>query len=311
MISKREQKQHKRLAARLNILLIVVFVAVLLEGILAGLTAWQKYSGDRNNEEQVYNSESYFYLENPHEQIDSFATSDELVNGEAAQLAQLVIVIDDFGYFLTEPAIDFIEFPWPLTLAVMPGLRLSEKIASLGIENDKEVIIHLPMEAVTPRLHQEPLMITSDMSREKVAEIMETAIRTVPGARGLNNHIGSLATQNSEIMDEVVRQCILHRLHILDSITHPKTVFYREAVRAGAPAARRDVFLDHYSDPERIKEELYRAVRLSRKRGRPVIAIGHVRANTFEVLDREAPLLVEQGVSFLPLSAVMEETETR
>ncbi len=312
MISKRlRQQQHNRLASRLNILLALLFVIVVLEGLLAGVTVWRNHTSSRQSLNPLHSTESHFYNENPEIELDPFSGEDESVNGHADRPAQLVIVIDDFGYFIDKKVEGFIGFPWPITLAVMPGLAQSKQIARLALENNKEVILHLPMEAVNPKLHREPYMITSDMSREKVAEVVSAAIRSVPGARGMNNHIGSLATQHESIMREVVRQCILHRLHILDSITHPKTVFYRVAREAGAPSAQRDIFLDHYSDEERIREELHRAVRLSRKRGRPVIAIGHVRSKTLKVLDAEAPALVEQGVSFLPLSAVTETEHIR
>ena len=221
--------------------------------------------------------------------------------------AKLVLVIDDFGYqFNSEPVYGILTLDIPVTIAIIPGTWASKKIANLAAKYGKEVIIHFPMQPDHDDPHMEKIMLSRGMGSSEIDSLFDTAIESVPGAIGVNNHMGSGVTQDRSLMAEIARLCSLRGLWILDSITHPKSVLYAEAVNAGVPAARRDVFLDHENDPEKVREALYHAVQVSRKKGRPIIVIGHPRPVTWAVLKEEVPLLREQGVEWLPLSEIVK-----
>ena len=220
----------------------------------------------------------------------------------------LALIIDDFGnQWNTQAVQGILSLDIPLTVAVLPNLWASRRIALRAGMNGKEVVLHLPMEPNHRVRPLEPEYLHGGMPSGEVRAFLNAAAASVPGAVGLNNHMGSAATQDSALMGEVARWCAEHGWYILDSITHPASVLYSAAVSAGVPAARRDIFLDHTDEEEAIREALSRAVRLARHRGTPVRVIGHPRPATWRVLRREVPRLTrEEGVRWVLLSAAME-----
>ncbi len=54
-------------------------------------------------------------------------------------------MIDDLGQDVKQ-AREILSLPGKITLAVMPGLPQSKKIAELARQNNREVLLHLPME---------------------------------------------------------------------------------------------------------------------------------------------------------------------
>lgn len=219
----------------------------------------------------------------------------------------LAIVLDDFGNNWNSDVVqESLHFDGPLTIAVIPGLWASERIADTAHAAGKEVIAHIPMQPVGGNVHLEKRYLHSSMTPVEVDRFLDRAVDKVPWAIGMNNHMGSLATQDSLLMGRVAAWCGRHGWLILDSITHPATVLYREARRNGIPAAQRDFFLDHVTRERTIRKQLAKAVAVARKRNGPVVVIGHPHAATWAVLKTELPRLQQEGIQLLPLSRVVQ-----
>ncbi|MDP8208446.1 MAG: divergent polysaccharide deacetylase family protein [Candidatus Electryonea clarkiae] len=232
---------------------------------------------------------------------------DPAVAGDS--IVRLVLVIDDFGHQWDTPAVQgLLHLEIPVAIAIIPGTWAAKRTAKLASELGKEIILHLPMEPDHPEPNTEQTMLRIGMSPEEVGAFIDKSSMNVPGILGLNNHMGSAATRGRKLMSFVANECKIRNWWILDSITHPKSVLYDEAVRAGVPAITRDIFLDHENNPESVRKELYRAVGIARKWNRPVVLIGHPRKVTWEVLASEIPLLKEKGIQWVPLSKVLKKS---
>lgn len=154
----------------------------------------------------------------------------------------LVLVIDDFGYaFDNEPVQGILNLDVPVTVAIIPGHWASRRVATVAQRLGKEVIIHLPMEATRVTGSEEDRMIKAGMTAAEVTELLKFCADDVYNAIGFNNHMGSGATQNSFLMSELCKQAVTRGWIILDSLTHPKSILYEEALKAGAHAAERDI----------------------------------------------------------------------
>ncbi len=193
-----------------------------------------------------------------------------------------------------------LDLPVPLTTGVIPGLAASDAVANAAYERGHEILVHLPMEPLGERYDTLEAELHSGMTPDQFAAFMDT-MTTVPHATGISNHQGSAATQDRELMDRLADWCSRHDWYILDSITHPGSVLYRAATAANVPAYRRDIFLDHYQEPDSIRAQLRAAVELAERREGLVVVIGHPRASTLQVLQEDLPGLVEQGVRFMRL----------
>ena len=215
----------------------------------------------------------------------------------------LFFVIDDAGYSMKE--LDaFLRLPFPLTIAVLPGLPDSEKAAAAVRAAGKELIMHQPMQALGGQ-DPGPGAIFLGMGRSEIEGIVESNLRTLPGAIGMNNHMGSAATTDLGMMEAVATVAKRRGIYYLDSLTTSGTAVAAAAEREGITYWERDVFLDNAPD----RASINRAVEDGKKRSvkdRPAIMIGHVwSAELAQALMELYPQLVAEGFSLSTISWYM------
>lgn len=214
------------------------------------------------------------------------------VKPPAAIKGQIAIVIDDWGYNLNN--LELIkQISYPLTISILPHLGFSSTIANELHRHGFEVMLHLPMEPHEAyRLEQKTLM--ASMTEAQIEEIIEEDLESVFFVKGVNNHMGSKATENTRFMQIICKQLKKRRLYLLDSLVTSKSVSGAIAKQYNIPFARRDIFLDNKDDPGYIKQQLYKLKSKARLYGK-AIGIGHDRRTTIEVLKEMLPLLEREG----------------
>jgi polysaccharide deacetylase 2 family uncharacterized protein YibQ len=215
----------------------------------------------------------------------------------------LIFIIDDAGYSLKQ--LDaFLNLPFPLTVAVLPGLPNSEKAAAAVRNAGKELILHQPMQALGGQ-DPGPGAIRLGMVQTEVERIIEANLKTVPGAAGMNNHMGSAATTDIGLMEAVAAVAKRRGIYYLDSLTTSGTAVAQAVHREGIPYWERNVFLDNAPD----RASIIRAVEDGKKRAakdRPAIMIGHVwSAELAQTLTELYPQLVAEGFSLSTISRFM------
>jgi polysaccharide deacetylase 2 family uncharacterized protein YibQ len=229
----------------------------------------------------------------------------------------IAIIIDDLGNqrVLGERAI---ALPGPVACSVIPGTAYGTYLAEQANAVGKEVILHLPMQAMQDTPHksgnqaadQSPLLskqygITLDTNRVGFNEILSADLAFVPHTVGVNNHMGSLITRHPGHMQWLMEELLSHGdLFFIDSYTSPASIAYDIALENGVPAARRDIFLDNEKSAENIMQEFERLKREARRRGY-AIAIGHPNAVTLAFLERVLPGLFDEGFELVPVSRIV------
>jgi uncharacterized protein len=205
----------------------------------------------------------------------TFHSNARAENKEPPKQFKASIIIDDFGGG-TGGVRDFLEGEIPITAAVMPFTENSRLHAEWAHKNGFEVMIHLPMEPKRgKRSWLGPKPITVDLSPKEVRKRVIEATKSVPYAVGLNNHMGSLAVENEEIVRAIVEVAKERKLYIIDSGTSPKSKFPEIAKELGVPLLKRDVFLDDISSSSYVHKQMIRLARVTEIQGKG-IAIGHV-----------------------------------
>ena len=217
----------------------------------------------------------------------------------------IVLVIDDFGYRNDSVSDRFLNLPVPLTCAVLPGHSQSASIAKKAIKSGKEVIIHMPMESSVSMTGEDEFKLKVGMTSEEIEWRLNEALKEIPEAIGINNHQGSKATTNGKVMGVVASVLKNKNKFFLDSRTSSKTVGEKTMRSVGVLTARRHIFLDNDLNIDNISKQLDKLVALSQKKGM-AIGIGHVKANTLKVLEKEIPILLERGFEFKFVSQVVD-----
>ena len=101
-----------------------------------------------------------------------------------------------------------------------------------------EVLLHLPMEPMEyPDRKPGRGTVMTSMSTSRIRQVVEDNLRAVPFASGVNNHMGSRATQNAWLMRQVLQICKSHGLFFIDSRTTENSVAYRVALGLRMPSA--------------------------------------------------------------------------
>lgn len=215
----------------------------------------------------------------------------------------LAVVIDDVGNSLAdlEP---FLELDMPLTLAVLPQRKYSREAAGRAVAAGKEVILHLPMEPVSD-MDPGPGAIRVGMSPVEITTTLEQNLASVPGIRGVNNHMGSRATADPLVMDAVLATLKKEGLFYLDSRTSVETVGPATAEKHNLPYLERAVFLDNESNRDYIRNAVREGMQIAERKGHAVM-IGHVMVNeVVEVLAEMYPFIQDEGFDLRYLSELV------
>lgn len=217
--------------------------------------------------------------------------------------ARIALVIDDLGRSLEDLAsVDALGVP--LTYSVLPFETRTRDVVAEITRQGWELICHLPMEPQSGA-DPGPGALTSKMTAEELASATRTALSAVPGAVGVNNHMGSSLSADVEAMGPVLEVVAERDLFFLDSRTSAASVGYRMALERGLPTAERQVFLDPELTTEAVEEQFDRLLWLARDRGQAV-AIGHPHPVTFDVLARRIPEALAAGYEFVPVSYLLD-----
>jgi uncharacterized protein len=214
--------------------------------------------------------------------------------------AKIAIVIDDAGN--SRANFDIIEGlkKYPVTFSIIPGLNFSEgaarELSSLGFQ----VILHLPMEP-KEKTDMEPNTILTSMDESQISSIVERDLAATPQVIGVNNHMGSRVTEDAKSLSIVLDLIKKKHLFFLDSFVTGNSLGKRLAEEKKIRFAKRDVFLDNYSDPSYIRQQIEQLKKKARLNGQAV-GIGHDRKNTLEVLREVLPDIEKEGYKFVFVS---------
>lgn len=217
---------------------------------------------------------------------------------------KIAIILDDAGYGLSDDALSLIEEGFPLTIAILPELSFSKETAEIVHKNKGEVFLHLPMEAM--KNGKDKGVIGSFMEGEKIKKVINDAISNIPHCVGVNNHMGSKATADTEVMKPVLEVIKEKNLCFVDSLTTSKSIAYKLAKEMGVSSGSRDIFIDNNDKREDVLFYLYELIKIARKKGF-AIGIGHIyKKATISILKEELPNLEKAGIELVPVSAIVK-----
>jgi len=208
--------------------------------------------------------------------------------------ARLAIILDDLGG--DRAAADAVfALRYPLTLSILPGHPHSAEIAEEAYAHGYQVMLHLPMQSVAGE-KAEAAELHPGLAPGEVTAMVTQMLDSIPHVAGVNNHQGSQATANTELMSALMPVLRERGLFYIDSRTTAATVAFSSAQRAGVPAGFRSVpFLDDVAELDAVRRQLTLAIEGAKKKGE-AIAIGHPHAATLRALGEILPELEAQGV---------------
>jgi uncharacterized protein len=194
--------------------------------------------------------------------------------------------------------------PFPVTIAVLPNLAHTQAAAAKTVAAGKELILHQPMEA-SGGFDPGPGAIYVGMQDHEIRLTLRKNLAQMPGAVGMNNHMGSKATADKRIMALALDEARRAGIYFLDSLTIADSVVHSVASSMNLRTWERTVFLDNTPDRASIIKYVSEGTKVAEKRGYAIM-IGHVwSAELAQTLSELYPLLIEQGFSLSTISRIM------
>jgi len=218
----------------------------------------------------------------------------------------VAIVIDDMGVDRKRSKRMWENVPGPLTLSFMTYANDLLDQTKAAHAKGHELMLHMSMEPSNPTIDAGPNVLLAAMGDAEIQKIVTWGLDRFSGFVGVNNHMGSLFTENVHGMKVVLNLLKQRGLLFLDSRTSPRSMAGKIARKMSMPVLERNVFLDNDNEIDKVLKQLNEVERLARNHG-VAIAIGHPREATIQVLKTWIPEALNRGLAIVPISAVMKQ----
>nr|WP_281500695.1 divergent polysaccharide deacetylase family protein [Kordiimonas marina] len=216
---------------------------------------------------------------------------------------KVAIVVDDLG--LSEEAThELAKMRGPYTLSFLPYAENLPTQTRLVHKAGHELMVHMPMQPHGDTADPGTNALINGLSAQEFERRVMWNLSRFHGFVGINNHMGSLLTEEPAPMVRVMVHLRQQGLLFLDSLTSPHSVALRAAEAAGVPGIARDIFLDNVREPELIMAQLKKTEHIARLRGWAV-AIGHPYPETLETLAKWRKTLERKHIVLVPLSQLV------
>ncbi len=212
------------------------------------------------------------------------------------------LIIDDMGYRY-QSGKRAINLPANITYSFLPYAPHARKLANLANKEQKELMLHIPMEATNGK-KLGPGGLTVAMPRAIFELELEHNLLAIPYIKGVNNHMGSLLTQQHEPMMWLMEILATKEMYFVDSRTSGKSQALKVARQYGLPSETRDIFVDHDLSEKAIRQQLARAISAAKRNGSAVV-IAHPFPETMRALEQWLPEAKAQGVEFVYMSELL------
>ena len=218
-------------------------------------------------------------------------------------LSRVAIIIDDLGY-QRKLADAFLGLDAVLTFSLLPHSPFQEYIANFAHEKGAEVMLHLPMEPHEyPAIDGGPGMLLTGMEPDQLIDQLIEDLDAFPHIKGVNNHMGSRMTERSDQMRQIFTILKKRNLFFIDSLTTSQSVSRPSARLFQIPFGQRDVFIDHFQEPDFIRKQIALLIRIAKARGQ-AIGIAHPHQMTHDILLEMLPK-IKKEVELVPASQLV------
>ena len=193
----------------------------------------------------------------------------------------------------------------PLTVAILPELPLSRRLAREAARAGLEVTLELPLEPYGfPAVDPGPGVLLVSMTPEDVTRRTRRFLAGFPEVSGVATGMGSRFTEDRLRMRAVLEAVRGEGRYFVDGMTSGWSVGFDEARALGLPAARRQVLLDPDEDEATVRERVEEVERWAQRRG-AVLAVAHGRRLTLRLLAEAIPRWEAHGLRLVPVSLLV------
>ena len=225
------------------------------------------------------------------------------VQSQNHQSPKIALIVDDIGYSRSL-AWQFVALNEVLTFSILPHVSYSRELAFDLNDQGYEVMLHQPMEPYSNCCDPGPGALFVGDNAQRIEKTLQTNMRSIPFARGVNNHMGSKFTSSPNEIEDALKVIRSRGMFFVDSYTSSHSLAHATARRYHIPTAHRNVFLDNVRQESAIMSQLVHLQKHAMLYGR-AIGIGHPFPETARAIGRFAKRLKQSNVSLVPVSEIL------
>ena len=233
------------------------------------------------------------------EQIEEALSKKEkeptIMLADKGEKPKLVIIIDDVSTRSQLKQIQ--ETGLKITPSIFPPSQRSKTSHTLarGLEH---YMIHLPMESGSAQFNTQTKTLLTTFSKKQIEARVKEIRKLFPTARYINNHTGSVYTDNYHAMKRLYSALRSEGFVFVDSRTIASTKVPQISAEFCDAYVARDVFIDNEHNIPYIHTQLQKAVNKAKKRGH-AIAIGHPHKMTLKALSSAESILKDVDLVYI------------
>lgn len=144
---------------------------------------------------------------------------------KADSTPRIALIIDDMGlsYELRQSAL---RLSGAVTYSFLSNAPYAHKLAASAHKQGKQLMLHAPMQAIA-KSEREKGELNTQMSAQQFSQLLTQQLNSIPYISGVNNHRGSLLTQDYRSMSRVmslIKRQTGSELFFVDSKTAKKVL---------------------------------------------------------------------------------------
>ncbi|MCL2183639.1 MAG: divergent polysaccharide deacetylase family protein [Chitinispirillia bacterium] len=228
-------------------------------------------------------------------------------NRYIANTAKMAILIENFGFEANSTTTEFLAFPEPLTVSLVPAQKLATWTAQIADEYNKEIVLALPMEPLPAQFNSyRSSMIKINHEREEIRELLARADAAIPNFSGVSNFYGNGTRgimEDTRAMDLVLGEIKRHKrpLYFVYTDDAKKSVAPQRMAAAKVPGMRVERTINAGLSKEQMREKLSDAATAAQKTG-SILLKAQPSQEFITALKEESETLKRNGVRLVYVS---------
>jgi polysaccharide deacetylase 2 family uncharacterized protein YibQ len=220
------------------------------------------------------------------EEVEKVKIAKHIRLAEMTKKPKLAIIIDDVS---TRRQLNSIQATGiKMTPSIFPPSERSMTSHTLAF-GLKHYMIHLPMESGSAQFNKQYKTLITTFSKAEIEARVKELRSLFPTARYVNNHTGSVFTDDYDAMQTLYTALRKEGFVFVDSRTIASTKVPKITDEFGDAYVARSVFIDNEHNVPYIHRQLQKAVKMAKKKGY-AIAIGHPHKMTLKALSSAASI---------------------
>jgi polysaccharide deacetylase 2 family uncharacterized protein YibQ len=193
-------------------------------------------------------------------------------NRYMSNTAKIAILIENFGFEANATTAEYLSFPEPLTVALLPAGKLAVWTAQIADEYKKEVVLLLPMEPLPQQYDKyKGSMVMIHYSDDNIRNIISQAAAAIPNFSGICNFHGAKAMEDSRVMGIIFSEINKRKAYFVYTDISKKSVAPQLTKSMKVPNAPIQGSIDAAATAEQVKDKLRRYSVTAEKTGKVLI----------------------------------------